>query len=308
LRDGGGTPLAAAAAGHNVGGVTTRLSRAASVAVVAVITLGTAGCGSESRGALAARSVPSAPASAPATRALPPPPPLKAVPPPAHLAKISYWRTPGGFPADPDPASTTAVTEGLRPDRKLAVYDAPGGTPRAFLPPSISGLPVVVPIVGRRPGWVGVLLPTANRRIGWLPDAGWTARHLPDQLIVDLGSHELTWLHDGRRRAGWKVATGAADTPTPVGRTFVLGRTPTGSPIYTGQDALVLGAIPEDRNALAASLRDGHTAIHGWYRPSAFGHSVSNGCVRVPKSAQRTLLAAIPAGTVVHVRAGQARR
>jgi hypothetical protein len=51
---------------------------------------------------------------------------------------------------------------------------APGGRPRAWLPRSISGLPITVPIVERRPGWVAVLLPSINRRVGWLTTAGWT--------------------------------------------------------------------------------------------------------------------------------------
>ena len=222
-------------------------------------------------------------------------------PAPAGLPKIDYRRGPRGFPADPAAASLTPVTEGLHPHRKLALYDAPGGRPRAFLPRTISGLPVVVPIVARRPGWVAVLLPSANRRMGWLPATGWSARRLRDQLVVRRGAHELTWFRDGRRRASWTVAVGAKSTPTPLGRTFVLGRTRTHGVVYAGLDALVLAAVPEDRHALAPALRGAHTGIHGWHRRSAFGHSVSNGCVRVPAAAQRVLLAHLVPGSTVHI-------
>jgi hypothetical protein len=193
------------------------------------------------------------------------------------------------------------VTEGLHPQRKLAVYDAPGGRPRAFLPRTISGLPVVAPIVTRRPGWVAVLLPSANRRIGWLPATGWSPLRLRDQLVLRRRTHELTWLRDGHRRARWTVAVGTERTPTPLGRTFVLGRTGTHGAVYAGLDALVLAAVPEDRQALAPALRGAHTGIHGWHRASAFGRSVSNGCVRVPPDAQRTLLAHLGPGTTLHV-------
>ena len=252
------------------------------------------------------------PAPAPAVAARPAPPvlappvavrqPLRAVPAPPGLRKIDYYGTPAGFPADPAPGSSAAVTEGLHPLRKLPVHDAPGGRPRALLPRSISGLPVTVPIVGRQPGWVAVLLPSVNRRIGWLPSTGWSPRQLRDQLVLDLGEHRLTWLRDGRRQARWTVAVGSRRTPTPQGRTFVMGRTGTRGSVYAGLDALVLGAVPEDRETLAPGLRDGHTGIHAWTQSSAFGRSVSNGCLRLPPDAQRLLLHHIAPGTTVHVR------
>jgi lipoprotein-anchoring transpeptidase ErfK/SrfK len=245
----------------------------------------------------AAPAVPAAP-TAPAV----PAPVIKAPPPaPRNLPVFDYRHPVAGLPADPEPASTVPVTTGLHPTTNLAIYDAPGGTPRAFLPPDISGLRVTVPIIDRRPGWVAVLVPSVNRRVGWLTDQGWTAQRLHDQLIVRLSTHQLTWLRDGKVQAEWTVATGSSRTPTPLGRTFVMGPTPTEGAIYAGEDALVLGAVPENRGALAAGLRDGHTAIHAWYRSAAFGNSVSNGCVRIPKSAQQTLLQNIPDGTAVHI-------
>ena len=38
-----------------------------------------------------------------------------------------------GFPRDPAPHSIEAVTDGLRPHKRTAVYDAPGGQARAFV-------------------------------------------------------------------------------------------------------------------------------------------------------------------------------
>ncbi len=248
-------------------------------------------------GAAAPQTTPSSSASSSATSAAP----LPAVAAPKDLPVIDYGSTPTGFPADLEPTSTVPVTSGLHPSTELAVYDAPGGVPHAFLPPTISGLRVTVPIIDRRAGWVAVLLPSVDRRVGWITDQGFQLQRLHDQLVVRLSTHQLTWLRDGVEQASWTVATGAPSTPTPLGRTFVLGPTPTNEDVYAAEDALVLGAVPENREALAPSLRAGHTAIHGWYRPSAFGHSVSNGCVRIPKTAQHTLLRNIQDGTAVHI-------
>jgi hypothetical protein len=243
----------------------------------------------------------------------PPPPPAPAVaqmgtnpvapakPAPKDLATITYQVVPDGFPLDPGQTELAPITDGLHASRRLPLYDAPGGNPRAFLPPDILGVPVTVPIVARQPGWVAVLLPSINRRIGWLPATGWQPRPLRDQLVVHLARHELTWLHDGVRQDSWTVATGSDQTPTPRGRTFVLGRTETEGSVYGGLDALVLGAVPDDRDAVAPGLRDAHTGIHSWHSASAFGRSVSNGCVRVPRDGQRTLLDHIGPGTPVVV-------
>ncbi|GAA0465561.1 hypothetical protein Ade02nite_47670 [Paractinoplanes deccanensis] len=271
----------------------------------------------------------------------------RARPAPADLPVIDYWGAPGGFPRDGASGSVAALGEGLRPLRRLAVYDAPGGRPRAFLPRRISGLEVTVPIVQRRPGWVAVLLPSLNRRLGWIPGPqatsggggrpgekarsggegrpgdearsggearsgeetrsgedgrpGWVVRPLRDQLVVHRRERRLVWLRDGRPEGEWTAGIGAPRTATPLGRTFVMGRTITRGDVYAGLDALVLGAVPDDREALAPGLRDGHTGIHAWRDRSAFGRGVSNGCVRLPADAQRALLRHIGPGTPVHI-------
>jgi hypothetical protein len=247
----------------------------------------------------AAAPAPAAPSPSVAARTTEPT--LSAAPAPAGLPVIDYWTAPRGFPADPAAMSLTAVTEGLHPTRSIPVYDAPGGRPRARLTPEISGMPLILPITDRRSGWVAVLLPTANRRIGWLPPNGWSPRPLRDHLIVQRRTQKLIWRRDGIRKAAWTVTTGTASTPTPLGRSFVLGRTPTSGSAYANVDALALSSVPENRRSLPAALRGAHTGIHGWYDDDAFGRSASNGCVRMPREAQRTLLKHIGHGTLVTV-------
>jgi hypothetical protein len=287
-----------------VGGVSRLLrpSRVVPAALVLVVAVGIAVWALWPSGGKATHWVqpPVAFSAAPASSG--PPPKLTVRKPPKDLPVISYYKVPGGFPADQASTSMTPLTDGVTPDDQVAVYDAPGGRPRAYLPAAISGVDVTVPVVGRDRDWTAVLLPSVDRTIGWLaPDAGVTHVVMHDQLVLRRGDHELTWLRDGVRKGSWTVATGAEATPTPLGRTFVLGRTRTDGAEYAGLDALVLGAVPEEKEALAPGLRDGHTAIHSWYRPSAFGHAVSNGCIRVPKAGQKELLEQIPAGTGVSI-------
>jgi lipoprotein-anchoring transpeptidase ErfK/SrfK len=223
-----------------------------------------------------------------------------AAPPAAGLVTITYTQAATGFPADPEQTSTTLLTEGLQLQEKSAVYDAVGGTARAYVTPQISGVDLIMPVVARQSGWVAVLLPSVNRSVGWLPPGNWTTTPLHDQLIVHRGAFTLTWVHDGQAQQTWTVTVGAPATETPLGRTFVLGRSSLPSKVYAGLDVLALGAVPDDKKAVASGLADAHTGIHAWYR-NDFGYRKSNGCVRMPPAAQRVLLGAIASGTSVVV-------
>lgn len=237
----------------------------------------------------------------PSPRESPRPSAIPVPPAPAKLPVLDYFtRPPKGFPADPEPTSTAPITQALRPTRKLAVYTAPGGRALAYAAPTISGVPLVMPVVGERQGWRAVILPSANRTIGWVPPTGWQPVELHDQLVVHLRTHQLVWYRDGQVRHTWTVALGARRTPTPRGRTFVLARTPAQGRVYAGVDILALGGVPDHPEAVAAGLSDAHTGIHAWYDPSVFGRNVSNGCIRVPRSAQRQLVQLAP-GTEVLV-------
>ncbi|MER7003531.1 L,D-transpeptidase [Dactylosporangium sp. NPDC000555] len=238
----------------------------------------------------------STPVTSPSPSAAPPP----AATPAAGLPTITYTQAATGFPADPDGSSTALLGEGLQVDAKSPVYDAPGGQARAYLTPKISGVDLIMPVVQRTDGWVAVLLPSMNRSVGWLPPGGWHTVALRDQIVVHRGAFTLTWVRDGVAQQTWTVTIGAPATETPLGRTFVLGRSSLPNKVYAGLDVLALGAVPDDKKAVAPGLADAHTGIHAWYR-NEFGHRQSNGCVRMPPAAQKVLLDNIAAGTSVVV-------
>ncbi|ROT26807.1 L,D-transpeptidase [Micromonospora sp. HM5-17] len=229
------------------------------------------------------------------------PTPIPAPRPPRNLPVVDYGPAPGGFPRDPDPMSTVRLGEGLRPIRRVAAYDAPGGRPRAYLAPTISGVEVTMPIVARRSGWVAVLLPSANRTIGWVPPGPWTTAILRDLVVVDRGARRLHWYRDDRRVASWPVSIGTRATPTPLGRTFVLGRSTLPGRVYADTEVFALGAVPDDPDAVPTGLRGAHIGLHAWYRDADLGQRNSNGCIRITRAAQRRLLAELEPGTEVLV-------
>ncbi|KWV32611.1 L,D-transpeptidase [Micromonospora rifamycinica] len=243
----------------------------------------------------------------PGQRAAPPSPTVAApgedetVPPaapaPAGLPVVDYDPAPAGFPADPRPLDVTPLTEGLTPTRKIAAYDAPGGRPRALLAPTISGVELTMPVVERRTGWTAVLLPSASRRVAWLPQGGWTPVALRDQIVVQRRTHQLTWNRHGKPVRSWPVSLGLPGQETPLGRTFILGTTPPPEPVYGGVDIFALGAVPDDPDAVPSGLKGAHIGLHTWQDDDTLGQDVTNGCIRLTRTAQQTLLAEIRPGT-----------
>ncbi|WP_246016909.1 L,D-transpeptidase [Micromonospora pisi] len=224
-------------------------------------------------------------------------PSMPAIPPPANLPVVDYAAAPGGFPADPDPMSTVRLREGLHPTAKVGAYDAPGGKPRAFLTPNLAGVPLTVPIVERRSGWAGVLLPSANRTLAWVPPGNWETVALRDQLVVERKTFRLTWFRDDKPVQTWRATLGTWETPTPLGRTFVLGRSTLVGKVYANTDVFALGAVPDDPDAVPAGLRGAHIGLHTWYNDDTLGKNVTDGCIRITKSGQRKLLEEIIPGT-----------
>jgi L,D-transpeptidase catalytic domain len=230
-----------------------------------------------------------------------PQPLLRAAPPPANLPVIDYGPAPRGFPADPTPMSGVALIEGMHPTGRVAGYDAPGGRPRAFLDPTILGAPITLPIVLRHRGWVGVLLPSVNRTIAWVPPGSWVTVALRDQIVVVRSAHQVSWYRDGALMHSWLATLGSRATPTPLGRTFILGRSTLRGHVYADTDVFALGAVPDDPNAVPTGLKGAHIGLHTWYHDADLGKNTTDGCIRVTRTGQRLLLAELLPGTEVLV-------
>lgn len=223
-------------------------------------------------------------------------PTLPAVPPPANLPVVDYGPAPRGFPRDPAPMSTVRLGEGLRPISRIAAYDAPGGRPRAFLAPTISGVELTMPIVARRAGWVAVLLPSANRTIAWVPPGPWTTVVLRDLIVVARRTHRLHWYRDDVLVRSWPVSLGMAVSPTPLGRTFILGRSVLPGRVYADTEVFALGSVPDDADSVPSSLRGAHIGLHTWHHDRELGRNTTNGCIRLTRKGQELLLAEVRPG------------
>jgi hypothetical protein len=270
----------------------------ATTLVIAVLAVTLTGCRAASP---PAQPLPPVAATSPQSPTIPTEQPLSVVKPAAGLAVVDYWPSPTGFPADPAPLSTAKLTEGLRPLSRMAAYDAAGGQPRAYLDPTIRGVEITLPIIERRSGWVSVLLPSVNRTVAWIPPGPWITVPLRDQLVVIRPTHELLWFRDGMLVQSWPVSLGIDATPTPLGRTFVLGRTAPTEYVYANTDVFALGAVPDHPDRVPPGLRGAHIGLHTWYHDGELGRNTTDGCIRLTRSGQQTLLTEIAPGTEVVV-------
>ncbi|AIY18323.1 L,D-transpeptidase [Pimelobacter simplex] len=199
-------------------------------------------------------------------------------------------------PKDPRPTKTPKGTV-VHPQRMTALYDEPDGKPFAKVGPKQFG-DAWFPVVTRNRDWVQVLLPSRpNGSTGWIRSADLIEAHSPYVVRVHLGARSLELIEDGELVGTWTVAVGASGTPTPVGRTFVLGQIVDDKQPFSPV-ILPLGSHSDTLDSYGGG--PGTVALHGWTDPSVFGQAVSHGCVRVPDDAL-ALLRTVPIGTPVIV-------
>ena len=218
---------------------------------------------------------------------------------PVALHRLVAATTSARLPGAPLDDAPRAATSGLvvRPERVLPVFDAPGGRAFAKLPLRQFG-ETWLPVIDRRAGWVRVLLPSRpNGATGWLRATGVALRTSPYLVRVHLASRTLELTHDGRPVGSWPVAVGKPATPTPTGRTFLLGSVVDDAQSFSPV-ILPLGAHSDTLDTYGGG--PGTVALHGWPDSSVFGAAVSHGCVRVPQEALDRL-AEVPLGTLVIV-------
>ncbi|WP_240809242.1 L,D-transpeptidase [Microbispora catharanthi] len=184
----------------------------------------------------------------------------------------------------------------VHPARTVAVYAQPGGKPAATLPAKQLGSQTWVPVVEARKGWYRVLLPSKpNHVTGWIKDKGLKKARSRYRAIVTLGTRRLTVMNASKKLGTWTVAIGGPETPTPVGRTFLLALM---SPKKKTYSPLILPLGTHSATLDTFGGGPGTVAFHGWPDRKVFGKAVTHGCVRVPARALK-VLAGLPLGTPV---------
>jgi hypothetical protein len=145
--------------------------------------------------------------------------------------------------------------------------------------------------------WGRVELPYVwPRREGWIRLVGLDVRITRIRVEVDLSRHLVTVTRLGEVLFRTPGATGAPESPTPVGDYFVTDRV-----AFSGG---ALGTFAFGISGIQPRLPAGWSggnqlAIHGTNQPSSIGTNASAGCVRVSEAALAKLKPLLAYGTPV---------
>ena len=201
----------------------------------------------------------------------------------------------------PPPRGSTRATVLLL--RATTLRSRPGGPVLARLGTRTAfGSPVVLAVVRRRAGWLGVLHPRAgNGRLGWIAARGTRAYRTAWSIAVSLRRREAVVRRRGRVVWRFPVAVGAPATPTPTGRFAVTDRLRFRRPGVYGCCALALTAR-QPRIAQGWGGGD-RIAVHGTPAVGTVGAAVSHGCLRAHAQDVRRLVARVPLGSPVTIAA-----
>jgi lipoprotein-anchoring transpeptidase ErfK/SrfK len=165
------------------------------------------------------------------------------------------------------------------------------------------GSHTVLAVAGREhPGWVAVHATQAgNGRVGWVAAVNTQLVVEPVTVEVDLSSRALVVRRSGRLLLRAHVAIGAPGTPTPTGTfgvTDVLR--PAAGSVYGCCILALTGHQPDLPSGWSGGDR---LAVHGTLDESTIGDAVSAGCMHASDRVMRRLLAVVPLGSTVRVRA-----
>lgn len=148
--------------------------------------------------------------------------------------------------------------------------------------------------------WYRALLPMRpNGTTGWIRAADLRLQRSDYRLVVDLSRLRLEVYDLCKRIAGYPIAFGMRDTPTPKGTFFLnsLLKPPDRNSVY-GVLAFGLSAYS---NVIHDWTWGGMVGIHGTNDPSSIGHRVSHGCIRLRNADIRALARLLPLGTLVQI-------
>jgi lipoprotein-anchoring transpeptidase ErfK/SrfK len=148
--------------------------------------------------------------------------------------------------------------------------------------------------------WYRAELPMRpNGTAGYVRPAALHMGTVDTRIEVDLSQHRLTLSRKGTAILTATVAVGSSATPTPVGRFYVNQRIR--SVDASGPYGPVAIGVSAFSNVLTGWAQGGPIGIHGTNEPWSIGHSVSNGCIRLPNATIEKLFRLAPAGTPVVV-------
>ena len=207
-------------------------------------------------------------------------------------------------PAPKPPPGPSFDIASVWPGRHVVIRDAPRGRAITRVGARTEfGLPRTFSIAGRSGDWLGVHSPElANGQVGWIRDDREDVQLYSTAywLQVDLSSRRIGLRYGRRLLERIPVTIGAAGTETPTGD-YAVTDVLAGSEIPSYYGCCILALTGHQTNLPAGWIGGDRIAIHGSVGP--VGGAASHGCLRASNSDLVQLVARIPLGTPVFIRA-----
>ncbi len=208
--------------------------------------------------------------------------------------------------ATPDPYRTWIATAADHVKRLVAFDEAHGrqlALPFVVPNPHQFGGPLTLMVTQGEPGdeWLEVQLPIRpNGQTGWIRASDYTLSETRVRAEVWLGSAEVRVFDGAEVIAESAAVVGAEETPTPVGRFYVVAlKENTPEEFWLGPWALILSSYSEVLPTFSGGLPV--IAVHGTNHPELMGEAITFGCVRVTNDVIEFLAEHVPIGAPVDI-------
>jgi L,D-transpeptidase ErfK/SrfK len=130
---------------------------------------------------------------------------------------------------------------------------------------------------------------------------GQTKTQSTRQALVSIPDRKIAVLEDGRVLKVFRVAVGAAESPSPAGEFQIINRVTNPTYYHKGTVIPAGPANPLGSRWMGLSLKG--YGIHGTNAPRSIGKAASHGCIRMAKRDLEQLFGLLRVGDTVVIRA-----
>lgn len=213
------------------------------------------------------------------------------------------------LPVDDDPSGGSTGYVATPASDVIPVFASPGTAPVAALPSSLTYGGTTLPVIERDDNWVRVLISgrqgtppdgDSAQLTAWLRAADVTLTQNETRIEVNISARTITIVSpSGSELVTTDFGWGAAATPTPTGRTFIMYNAVVPQYSYTRGHAIVYLGI---QSPTLAGFDGQSVAVTAFHYYDEHDGAISNGCIRLGADAIDRL-AQLPLGTLVTITA-----
>jgi lipoprotein-anchoring transpeptidase ErfK/SrfK len=153
----------------------------------------------------------------------------------------------------------------------------------------------------RASGWflAAIILVLVNPLVAQTAKSNDGAR-APWTVLVSIPDRELVVLVNGIAVAGFPIAVGADDSPSPTGEFTIVSRV--SNPTYYHEGVVIPAGKGNPVGTRWVGLSQKGYGIHGTNAPNSIGRAASHGCIRLRNRDMEKLFGMLRVGDVVQIR------